>query len=92
MVGQLIKSIYAYKDVILESGAKITANQVHIKDGIVNQIDYGTVYLNEQQFSFSIYPYGINGKLQYNLNNVPSDINGQEILKEFVNFVEADIQ
>ena len=95
MVGELINKTYKYTDVALASGAKVTANNVVTKDDKVEIVDSGnvTVKVGEmlRSFSFSIYNYGINGEKTYNLNNVPEGVDGQAIVKEFVDFVEKDI-
>ena len=96
MVGTLINSNYKYENVVLEeSGAKVSANQVTIQDGKVVRIESGNVQIQQGQqnlsFSFSIYNYGVDGKKTYNLNNVPENVDGQAIVKEFVEFVESDV-
>lgn len=91
MVGILINKAYKYENVVLESGAKVNAHEVVVKDDKVARINNGDVFVNESTFSFSIYDYGVNGSKIYNLNNVPEDVNGQEIVKEFVEFVESDV-
>lgn len=95
MVGEIVKTVYKYNEVVLTSGAKVTANEVTIQDGKVVNIPNGvaTVEVNEQMrsFNFSIYSYGVNGEVTYNLNNVPASVDGQAIVKEFVDFVEKDV-
>lgn len=96
MVGQLIKTIYKYDNVALASGAVVTAQEVHIVDSKIKHVNNGSVKVEDKKFSFSINPYhdGMpeeNREITYNLNNVPQGIDGQAILTEFVNFVEADI-
>lgn len=95
MVGQLVKTIYKYENVGLDSGAVVTANEVYVVGGKVNQINSGNVRIDSKNFNFSINPYygdiEPTTSVTYNLNNVPQDIDGQAILKEFVDFVEADI-
>jgi hypothetical protein len=97
MVGQLIETIYKYENVELASGAVVTAQEVHIVEGKVTQINSGYAKVDGKQFNFSINPYygGMpedKKEITYNLHNVPQGIDGQTILKEFVNFVESDIQ
>lgn len=97
MKGQLIKQIYKYENVELSSGVVVTAQEVHIVEGKVMNINSGFAKVDGKQFNFSINPYygGMpegNREITYNLNNVPQGIDGQAILEEFVNFVEADIQ
>lgn len=95
MVGQLIKTIYKYENVELSSGAKVTANEVTIQDGKVVTIPNGNVTVKvsevDRSFNFSIYNYGVNGEKTYNLNSVPEGVDGQAIVKAFVEFVENDI-
>lgn len=96
MVGILINSNYKYDNVVLEeSGAKVSANQVTIQKGKVVRIENGNVTVKDgevtKNFNFSIYNYGVNGEKTYNLNNVPEGVDGQAIVKEFVEFVENDI-
>lgn len=95
MVGQLIKTIYKYENVELSSGAKVTADEVTTQDGKVVTIPNGNVNVKvndtERTFNFSIYNYGVNGEKTYNLNSVPEGVDGQAIVKEFVEFVEDDI-
>lgn len=95
MVGQLIKTIYKYDAVELYSGAKVTADEVTTQVGKVVNLPNGNVIVKvngvERNFNFSIYNYGVNGEKTYNLNNVPEGVDGQAIVKEFVDFVEADI-
>ena len=95
MVGKLIREVYKYEDVVLVSKAKVTANEVTVQDGKVVNIPNGMVTVkveeNDRSFNFSIYNYGVNGEITYNLNNVPASVDGQAIVKEFVDFVESDI-
>ena len=91
MVGTLVKEIYKYENVELASGAKVTAYEVTVQDGKVSNVNNGNVSVEGKTFSFSIYNYGINGEKTYNLNNVPANVDGQSIVKEFVLFVENDI-
>lgn len=91
MVGKLVKTIYKYEDVQLESGAVVTAMDVTVQDGKVVNVSNGVVRVEDKSFSFSIFNYGINGDITYSLNNVPVDVDGQKIVKEFVQFVESDI-
>lgn len=91
MVGKLVKTIYKYEDVQLESGAVVTAMDVTVQDGKVVNVSNGVVRVEDKSFSFSIFNYGINGDITYSLNNVPANIDGQKIVKEFVLFVESDI-
>lgn len=92
MVGILVKEIYKYENAVLESGAKVTVTEVTIQDGKVASVSNGNVNVDGKNFNFSIYNYGINGEKTYNLNNVPADIDGQAIVKEFIQFVENDIE
>ena len=89
MVGQLVKKIYKYDSVELTSGAVVTAQEVTIKEGKVNQFN-AQVRVGSQMFDMSLYPSG--NDVTYNLNRVPQGVDGQAILTEFVEFVEADIQ
>lgn len=96
MVGQLLKTIYKYDNVALASGAVVTAQEVYIVEGKVTQINSAYAKVDGKQFNFSVNPYygGMpedKKEITYNLNNVPQGIDGQAILTEFVNFVEADI-
>ena len=91
MVGIKVREVYKYENVELSNGVKVSAYEVTVQDGEVVTVSNGNVVVNDKQFSFSIYNYGINGEKTYNLNNVPADIDGQEIVKEFVVFVETDI-
>lgn len=96
MVGTLINSNYKYENVVLEeSGAKVSATQVTIQEGEVVRIESGNVQIKQDEqnmsFSFSIYNYGPDGKKTYNLNGVPENVDGQAIVKEFVEFVESDV-
>lgn len=94
MVGVLVSANYKYTDVQLASGAKVTATGVTIKDGKVIRVDNGNVTFGESndnnEFHFSVYSSG--GKLIYSTDNVPADINGQDIAEEFVAFVETDLE
>ena len=91
MVGILINENYKYENVVLEGGEKVSANQVTIQDKKVARIENGQVQVAEGNFNFSIYNYGVDGKKTYNLNNVPENVDGQAIVKEFVDFVEEDV-
>lgn len=91
MVGKLVKTIYKYEDVQLESGAVVTAMDVTVQDGKVVNVSNGVVRVEDKSFSFSIFNYGINGDITYSLNNVPANVDGQRIVKEFILFVENDI-
>jgi hypothetical protein len=91
-VGILINKNYKYENVeLVESGAKVTANQVTIQENSVVRVDSGNVSINGRTFNFSIANYGINGEKTYNLTSVPEGVDGQAIIKEFVEFVENDI-
>ena len=91
MVGILIDENYKYENVVLEGGEKVTANKVTIQEGKVVRIENGSVTVKDgevtKNFNFSIYNYGVNGEKTYNLNNVPEGVDGQAIVKEFVDFV-----
>lgn len=101
MVGVLVSANYKYTNIELSNGIKVTATGVTIKDGKVIRVDNGNVTIGESNndnnvfgepnnaFNFSVYSNG--DKLIYSTNNVPSDINGQDIAEEFVSFVEADL-
>lgn len=91
MVGKLINSNYKYEGVVLASGAKVNANMVTIENNDVVRVENGNVSVEGGNFNFSIYNYGVDGKKTYNLNNVPENVDGQAIVKEFVEFVENDI-
>lgn len=95
MVGKLIKEVYKYEDVVLASGAKVTANEVTVQEGKVVNIPNGMATVkvgeNDRSFNFSIYNYGPNGERTYNTNNVPEGVSGEAIVKEFVDFVEKDV-
>lgn len=101
MVGVLVSANYKYTDIELSNGVKVTATGVTIKEGKVVRIDNGNVSIGEgnaenvfgepnNMFNFSVYNNG--SKLVYNTNNVPADINGQDIAEEFVAFAEADLK
>ena len=91
MVGILISENYKYENAVLNSGAKVSANQVTIQNKKVTRVENGQVQVAEGNFNFSIYNYGVDGKKTYNLNNVPENVDGQAIVKEFVEFVEEDV-
>lgn len=91
MVGIKVKVIYRYDNVELKSGAIVSAYDVTVQDGKVTSVSNGNATVDDKNFNFSIYSYGINGEKTYNLNNVPADIDGQQIVNEFVEFVENDI-
>ena len=92
MVGELVKSTYKYKGIVLEeSGAKVNAYEVSCQEGRVINIPNADVSIEEHNFNFSIYTTGLNGKKTYNLNSIPEGVDGQAIVKEFVTFVESDI-
>ena len=94
MVGILINENYKYENVVLGSGAKVTAHQVTIEKDEVVRVESGNVTIEngdkKLSFTFSIYNYGVDGRKTYNLNGVPENVDGQAIVKEFVAFVEAD--
>lgn len=96
MKGVLTRSIYKYQGLELASGAKVNANEVAVENGKVVMIggDANVVVKvgeENRSFNFSIYNYGVNGEKTYNLNSVPEGVDGQAIVKEFVDFVESDI-
>jgi len=95
MVGILINSNYKYENVVLEGGEKVSANQVTVEKDKVARVEGGNVTIkdgdNTLSFSFSIYNYGVDGRKTYNLSGVPEGVDGQAIVKEFVEFVENDI-
>lgn len=90
MVGKILKTIYKYDEVVLV-GATVSASEVTIQEGKVSSIVGGIAKVGERVFNFSIYSNGINGEMSYNLNNVPANIDGQAIVRDFVVFVEDDI-
>ena len=90
MVGKILKTIYKYDEVVLV-GATVSATEVTIQEGKVSSIVGGIAKVGERAFNFSIYSNGINGEMSYNLNNVPADIDGQAVVRDFVVFVEDDI-
>lgn len=91
MVGIKVREVYKYENVELSNGVKVSATEVTVQNGEVATVQGGNATVDGKTFSFSIYNYGINGEKTYNLNNVPADVDGQEIVKEFVVFVETDI-
>ena len=96
MVGILINSNYKYEKVVLEGGEKVSATQVTIEEGKVVRVENGNVTIKKDEnttlsFTFSIYNYGVDGRKTYNLNSVPENVDGQAIVKEFVEFVEAEM-
>lgn len=91
MVGILINKNYRYEDATLNSGAKVSASQVTIKDGKVDRVENGNVTINEKTFGFSVYNYGFNGEKTYNYNSVPEGMNPAAYVDEFIAFVEADM-
>ena len=95
MIGQLIKSTYKYTNdnqvTLPTSGAKVNAYEVSCQEGKVISVPNGDVSIDGHNFNFSIYNSGLNGKKTYNLNSVPEGVDGQAIVREFVEYVEADI-
>lgn len=91
MVGIKLREVYKYENVELTNGVKVSATEVTVQNREVVTLQGGSATVDGKTFSFSIYNYGINGEKTYNLNNVPTDVDGQEIVKEFVVFVETDI-
>lgn len=96
MVGILIDENYKYENVVLEGGEKVTANKVTIQEGKVVRLENGFVEVQvdsktTRSFNFSINNYGINGEKTYSTSNVPEGVSAEAIVKEFVEFVEADI-
>lgn len=91
MIGELVKSTYRYKNVELNSGAKINANEVSCSEGKVVSIPNADVEVSGENFNFSVRSYSANGKRTRDLNSVPESIDGEAIVKEFIDFVEADI-
>ena len=90
MVGKILKTMYKYDDVVLV-GATVSATEVTIQEGKVVSIVGGIAKVGERAFNFSIYSNGINGEISYNLNNVPANVDGQAVVRDFVVFVEEDI-
>lgn len=95
MVGILINKNYKYENVELQSGVKVNANQVTIMENKVVRINNGYATIkdgeNTKNFNFSIDNHSINGEKTYTLSNVPEGIDGQAIVREFVDFVESDV-
>ena len=90
MVGTLIKKIYSYSDATLASGYKVSANNVTIdNNGKVTYIDSANAYSDGTSFNFSVYKQGEN--LVFNINSIPSTVDGQGVINEFITFVESDI-
>lgn len=91
MKGVKINENYKYEGVVLDSGAKVTAMQVTVADGKVVRCESGGVTTEQGSFGFAIYNFGVEGHKTYNYTNVPEDVDGQAIVKEFIEFVENDI-
>ena len=92
MVGILISKNYKYKDAKLPSGAVASATQVTFQSDEVSRVENGSITIDDVVFSFSVYSHGIANKRSFSLGSVPEHIDGQAIVKEFIEFVENEIK
>lgn len=85
-----MKSIYKCDECTLDSGFKVTAQEVTIESGKVTNISNAIVTKEgTDSWNFSVNNYS--GTIKCNMNNVPFEVDDRAVVLEFIAFVENDI-
>lgn len=90
MVAQLVSREYKCDEVTLASGNKVSAPYVKIVDGKVYQLN-GTLHTEERGYAFNA-NRTVEGTYNYSVNQWNSAIEIQDVIEEFIEFIESDIQ
>ena len=91
----LVKEVYDYKDVTsVREGYTINAYEVTIKDGKVQSCRGEVKNADNEMFTFSVYEQTKMSKVEraFMLNNVSENIDAHSIVKNFLTFVENEVQ
>ena len=91
----LIKQVYDFKDVTsVREGYTINAYEVTIKDGKVQSCRGEVKNADNEMFTFSVYEQTKMSKVEraFMLNNVSENIDAHSIVKNFLTFVENEVQ
>lgn len=91
----LVKEVYDFKDVTsVKEGYTINAYEVTIKDGKVQSCRGEVKNADNEMFTFSVYEQTKMSKVEraFMLNNVSENIDAHSIVKNFLTFVENEVQ
>ena len=91
----LVKEVYDFKDVTsVKEGYTINAYEVTIKDGKVQSCRGEVTTSDNGMFTFSVYEQTKMSKVEraFMLNNVSENIDAHSIVKNFLTFVENEVQ
>ena len=91
----LVKKVYDFKDVTsVSEGYTINAFDVTVKDGKVQSCRGEVITSDNEMFTFSVYEQTKMSKVEraFMLNNVSENIDAHSIVKNFLTFVENEVQ
>ena len=91
----LVKEVYDFKNVTsVSEGYTINAFDVTIKDGKVQSCRGEVITSDNEMFTFSVYEQTKMSKVEraFMLNNVSENIDAHSIVKNFLTFVENEVQ
>ena len=91
----LVKKVYDFKDVTsVREGYTINAYEVTIKDGKVQSCRGEVKNADNEMFTFSVCEQTKMSKVEraFMLNNVSENIDAHSIVKNFLTFVENEVQ
>lgn len=91
----LVKEVYDFKNVTsVSEGYTINAFDVTIKDGKVQSCRGEVTNTDNGMFTFSVYEQTKMSKVEraFMLNNVSENIDAHSIVKNFLTFVENEVQ
>ena len=91
----LVKEVYDFKNVTsVSEGYTINAFDVTIKDGKVQSCRGEVITSDNEMFTFSVYEQTKMSKAEraFMLNNVSENIDAHSIVKNFLTFVENEVQ
>lgn len=91
----LVKEVYDFKNVTsVSEGYTINAFDVTVKDGKVQSCRGEVITSDNEMFTFSVYEQTKMSKVEraFMLNNVSENIDAHSIVKNFLTFVENEVQ
>lgn len=91
----LVKKVYDFKNVTsVSEGYTINAFDVTVKDGKVQSCRGEVTTSDNEMFTFSVYEQTKMSKVEraFMLNNVSENIDAHNIVKNFLTFVENEVQ